>query len=209
MNIIPPVQSPNQSIRYADLVRVSNNNATTPLIYRFATTASPVTIIQVDMQPFNAVGSLLAVGDVQRDIKSTANETTVSLVGIDTALLGWVLNQRVKGWQLECWHIFLNSDGTINTSGGAGGAYKYFTGFINNATISEQWFEETRSFVGTITVSASSTQLILQNRYSGRYTNDNSWRNSPNSLSTDTAMNRVAFIEQINYAFGKDAPANS
>ena len=62
--------------------------------------------------------------------------------------------------------------------------------------------EEIRSYVGTITVSAASIQLILQNRQAGRYTNNNSWQfYAPG----DTSMNRVAFIETINYQFGKQA----
>ena len=61
-------------------------------------------------------------------------------------------------------------------------------------------------YVGTITISASSIQLILQNRISGRYTNNNAWQFVN---SGDTSMNRVSFIETINYQFGKDAPAGS
>jgi hypothetical protein len=61
--------------------------------------------------------------------------------------------------------------------------------------------EEARSYVGIITASASSIQIILQNRTAGRYTNNNAWTFfNP----TDTSMNRVNFIETINYAFGKD-----
>jgi hypothetical protein len=66
--------------------------------------------------------------------------------------------------------------------------------------------EEARIYVGTINVAASSVQLILQNRIAGRYTNNNAWQFfNPG----DTSMNRVPFIENINYFFGKDAPANS
>ena len=66
--------------------------------------------------------------------------------------------------------------------------------------------EEVRTFVGVITVSASSIQLILKNRVAGRYTNDSSWQFfNPN----DTSMDRVAFISTINYYFGKGASPNS
>jgi hypothetical protein len=60
--------------------------------------------------------------------------------------------------------------------------------------------EEVRMFVGLIQVTASSIQLILQNRVAGRYTNDNSWQFF---TPTDTSMNRVAFITNVNYQFGK------
>ena len=84
-NNITPIQNTN-NIRMADFVRVTTSSG----VYRFATTPSVLTIPAVDSEPFDALGSLVKIGDVQRDIKSTANETTVTLVGLDTALLGWV-----------------------------------------------------------------------------------------------------------------------
>lgn len=195
MNVIAPVDNTN-NIRYADFVRVTTPSNT----YRFATTPSALTIPEVDAQPFNAVGTLIKCGDAQRDIKSTANETSFTLVGIDTAMLGWVLGQNVKGCQIEAWHGFFNTEGELITTGGVGGLYQFFNGFINSFTISEQWMEEARSFVGVITVSASSIQVILQNRTAGRYTNNNAWQFFN---AGDTSMDRVAFITNVNYLFGK------
>jgi hypothetical protein len=194
-DIIVPIENTN-NIRMADFVRVTTPSA----VYRFATTPSTLTIPAVDSEPFDALGALVKIGDVQRDIKSTANETTVTLVGLDTALLGWVLGQEIKGSLIEMWHGFFDNNGALITTGGTGGLYKFFTGYISSFTISEQWMEELRMFVGVISVSASSTQIILQNRTAGRFTNDNSWQFfSP----SDTSMDRVAFIQGINYFFGK------
>lgn len=199
--VIAPVENTN-NIRYADFVRVTTPSQT----YRFATTAAPLTIPAVDALPFSALGQLIQVGDVQRDIKSTANETTFTLVGIDTAMLGWVLGQEVKGSRIEAWKGFFDTNGALITTGGQGGLYQYFNGFINTFAISETWVEEARQFLGVITVSASSIQLILKNRMAGRYTNDNSWQFfNPG----DTSMDRVAFISTINYYFGKGASPNS
>jgi len=197
MNVIAPVDNTN-NIRYADFVRV-----TTPSdVYLFTTAPAPITVPAVDANPFAGVGQLVQVGNAARDIKSTANETTFTLVGIDTAMLGWVLGQEVKGSKIEAWHGFFDVNGALITTGGTGGLYKFFTGYINSFSISEQWLEEARMFVGLISVSASSIQLILKNRIAGRYTNDNSWQFfNPG----DTSMNRVAFITTINYQFGKTA----
>ena len=201
MNVITPVENTN-NLRYADFVRVTTPDAT----YRFATTSSPITVAAVDAEAFSALGILMKVGDTQRDIKSTANETSFTLVGIDTAMLGWVLGNQIKGSQIEAWKGFFNTDGELITTGGTGGLYQFFNGYINSFSINEQWMEEVRSFVGVISVSASSTQLILKNRTAGRFTNDNNWQFfAPN----DTSMDRVAFITNINYNFGKDAPRNS
>jgi len=194
-NNIIPIQNTN-NIRMADFVRVTTASG----VYRFATTPNVLTIPAVDSQPFDALGSLVKIGDVQRDIKSTANETSVTLVGLDTALLGWVLGHDIKGSLIEMWHGFFNDQNELITTGGTGGLYKFFTGYISSFSISEQWMEEARQYVGTISVSASSIQIILQNRTAGRYTNDNAWQYfNPG----DTSMNRVNFIETINYAFGK------
>jgi hypothetical protein len=198
MNNIVPVQNTN-NIRYADFVRVTTPSAT----YRFATTPSALTVPAVDAQPFDALGSLIRVGDAQQDIKSTANETVFTLVGIDTAVLGWVLSQQIKGSQIEAWHGFFDTNGALITTGGTGGLYQFFNGYISSFAINEEWMEEARQYVGIVTVAASSIQLILKNRIAGRYTNNNSWQFFANG---DTSMDRVAFISTINYAFGKDAP---
>jgi hypothetical protein len=201
MNNIQPVQNTN-NIRYADFVRVTSPSG----IYRFATTPAPITIPAVDSQPFAGLAQLIRVGEAQRDIKSTANENTFTLIGIDTAMLGFVLGQEVKGSQIEAWHGFFDTDGQLITTGGQGGLYQFFNGYISSFSISEQWMEEVRMMVGVITVSASSIQIILKNRIAGRYTNDNSWQFFNQG---DTSMNRVAFVSTINYYFGKGATANS
>ena len=197
MNVITPVDDTN-NIRIADFVRIVSGGTT----YRFATTPSALTIPAVDALPFTALGGLIKIGDATRDIKSTANETTLTFVGLDTAYLGWVLSQDIKGSQIQMWHGFFDSNGALITTGGSGGLYQFFNGYINSFSISEQWMEEVRSYVGTITMSASSIQLVLQNRVGGRFTNNNSWQFfNPG----DTSMDRVSFITNINYQFGKTA----
>lgn len=226
MNLISPVNDTN-IIRYADLFRLIMPDGT----YYFATTPTEITIPSISSIPFTALGQLVKVNSVQRDIKSTANETSVTLIGIDTTMLGLVLNSKIKGSQIDLWHAFFDANGDLITSSNnywinnignnipwvnnsfdaipwlssiaTTGVYKYFSGYVNSFTISEQWMEETRSYVGAISISASNFQLVLQNRTAGRYTNDNAWQSiNPG----DTSMNRVAFITNINYAFGSNLP---
>jgi hypothetical protein len=229
VNIIAPVEDTN-IIRYADFVRITTASA----VYRFSTAPTAITVSAVDASPFTGLSQLVSIGSVARDIKSTANETTVTLVGIDTTMLSLVLGAGIKGSQIEMWHGFFNATGNLITttnsawinasnyyiewtnnqnyqvpwqsSNTTSGLYQYFNGYINSFSISEQWMEEIRGYVGTVSVSASSIQLILQNRTAGRYTNDNAWKQF---APTDTSMNRVNFIQTVNYQFGKNAPANS
>jgi hypothetical protein len=201
MNIITPVDNTN-NIRYADFVRVTTPTA----VYRFSTAPYAITVPAVDAQPFDGLGVLVSIGSATRDIKSTANETTITLVGIDQALLGWVLGHDIKGSEIEMWHGFFDTENQLITDGGTGGLYQFFNGYITTFAISEQWDENNKQFVGAITVASSSVQLILQNRNAGRYTNNNAWQfYNP----TDTSMDRVALIQSLNYPFGKDAPAGN
>lgn len=229
MNLMPPVDDTN-IIRYADLFRLIMPDGT----YYFATTPTAITVPSISDTPFTALGQLVKVNSVQRDIKSTPNETSVTLVGIDTTMLGLVLDSKIKGSQIDLWHAFFDANGDLITSSNqhwinnvgntigwinnignpigwtssvaTTGVYKYFSGYVNSFTISEQWMEEIRGYVGAITISASNFQLVLQNRTAGRYTNDNAWQSvNPG----DTSMDRVAFITNINYAFGSDLPARN
>ena len=363
MQDIQPLQNTN-NIRLADFVRVTTVNAGIETVSLFSTAPYAITVPAIDPNPFIGLSSLVQIGEVQRDIKSTANETSVTLVGIDTALLGFVLGQNIKGSKIEMWHGFFDTnnnlinnlalysqrfdnavwDGALNgitsripnsaiapdgtntatklvfsgasdpyigqiinagepiagktftfsiwawtdlgqptslnelyiydstvtfisqktitltttptryeltytfplgvtgnnftirfdgqnsppppassycylwgaqaeknisatnyvatTTSQQSGLYKFFTGYINSFSISEQWMEELRMFVGTINVSASSIQIILQNRTAGRYTNNNAWQFFN---AGDTSMARVNFIQSINYFFGKSA----
>ena len=195
MNVIAPVTNTNQ-IAYAVFVRITTASGT----YRFSSAPTAITVPSIDAEPFTGLSQLVNVGSAQRDIKSTANETTVTLVGIDITMLALVLGAGIKGSKVEMWHGFFDTNGALITSGGVGGLYQFFNGFINSFSINEEWMEELRAYVGIITVSASSIQLILQNRTAGRYTNDNSWQFFNNG---DNSMNRVPFISTINYYFGK------
>jgi hypothetical protein len=201
LNTIPPLVGTN-NIRYADFIRLTTPDET----FLLSSAPSSITVPEVDEQPFAGLGQIVRVGDATRDIKSTANETIFTLVGIDTAMLGLVLSKNIKGSQIEAWKGFFGTDGVLMTTGGTGGLYQFFNGYVTSFGITEEWMEEARSYVGLIALAASSIQMILQNRTAGRYTNNNAWQFF---APGDTSMNRVSFITTINYQFGKDATANS
>ena len=176
--------------------------ATQPQYYNFSTAPNSM-IFNIDGNEitFNGLGSLVQIGNATRDIKSTANETTFTLGGIDSANLSLVLGTDIKGSKIEAWHGFFNSDNTIIISGGGNGLYKFFTGYINSFAITEQWNEEVRGYIAAIAVSASSIQMILRNRVAGRYTNDASWQFFN---ANDISMKRVAALSTLTFAFGKN-----
>ena len=196
MNIIGPLNA--QAMKFAILVRVTLSPT---MIYRFATTPKSITIASIDSAPFEGVGSLIGVGDTQSDIKATSYEQSATFVGIDTALLSWVLNQPIKSSKVEMWYIFFDANNNLTPPNTA---YQFHSGICNNASITETWFEEARSFVGVINITSSSIEILLQNRKAGRFTNDQSWRTAINSDPLDSSMSRIGILEALNLPFGKD-----
>lgn len=61
------------NIRIADFLKIVTPGAT----YLMTTAPSNMTVLAVDANEFQSVGTLLAIGQVQRDIKSTDRKSVV------------------------------------------------------------------------------------------------------------------------------------
>ena len=181
------------NIRHAEFVKLSVG--TTPVVYTFCNAAAPVT---VDGTTFSNLGSLLFVGDVQRDVKSTSFDMSISLTGIDPNNVALILSSEIKGSIVEIWRGFLDSNNQIITSPTTQ-FFKRWTGIVNNVSISEDWNEQLRSRVATCTITCSSMRRILENRIGGVKTNKTSWQVFyPN----DASMSRVDAISNTYFDFG-------
>ena len=194
MTAINAVNSP--SIRHAEFVRMVIGQAGSTNTYTFCNAAAPVT---VDGIVFTNLGALLGVGDVQRDIKATSDDMTISLTGIDPTWVGVILGTYIKGSTVEVWRGFLDDNNQIITTP-TQQFFKRYQGIINNVSISENFDTQARTRVATCSVSCSSMRRILENRMSGVKTNQQSWQFI---YSTDTSMNRVAAIANTYFDFGK------
>ena len=158
MNVIGPVQDTNV-IRYADFFRLGMQDGT----YYFATTPAP---ISVKLDPssstyteFTALGQLVSVGNVQRDIKSTANETTVTLVGVDITMLGLVLNSKIKGSSIDLWHGFFDSNNQLIT--------EVPVVWTNNVSSQIGWTNSAFAPIGWSTNTSVATSIRFQSLSSG------------------------------------------
>jgi hypothetical protein len=192
------LSSPN--IRHAEFVKLSVGNPSSPTVYTFCNAAAPIT---VGGNTFSNLGSLLFVGDVQRDVKSTSFDMSISLTGIDPNNVALILSSDIKGSIVEIWRGFLDSNNQIITTPTTQ-FFKRWTGIVNNVSISEDWNEQLRSRVATCTITCSSMRRILENRIAGVKTNKVSWQVFyPN----DTSMNRVDAISNTYFDFG--GPPNS
>ena len=194
MTTINAVTSP--SIRHAEFVRMVVGQTGSTTTYTFCNASAPITVSGIT---FTNLGALLGVGDVQRDIKATSDDMTISLTGIDPTWVSVILGTYIKGSTVEVWRGFLDSNNQIITTPTTQ-FFKRYQGIINNVSISENFDSQARTRVATCSVSCSSMRRILENKMSGVKTNQQSWQFF---YSSDTSMDRVATIANTYFDFGK------
>lgn len=181
-------------IRHAEFVKLTIGTAQT--VYTFCNAAAPIT---VGGMTFANLGALLNVGDVQRDMRSTSDDMTIALTGIDPTNVGIILSNDVKGSLVEVWRGFFDSNNQIITTPTTQ-FFKRYQGIINNVSITEDFNSELRTRIATCSIACSSMRRILENRLGGVKTNQSSWQFL---YPGDTSMNRVATIANTFFDFGK------
>ena len=182
------------NIRHAEFVRLQIGNPVTST-YSFCNAASPITVGGVT---FANLGMLLSLGDIPQDIKSTSDDITISLTGIDPANISLILSSNIKGSLVEIWRGFLDSNNQIITTPTTQ-FFKRYTGIINSVGISEDFNDQARSRVATCTIACTSMRKVLENRVAGLRTNQKSWQFF---YPGDTSMNRVSAISNQYFDFG-------
>lgn len=148
----------------------------------------------IDGDIYLPLGGLLQVGAQNRDLRVTAGDTMIALSGVSGNNIQVVLDNKIRGSELEVWRGFYNDNNELANT------YLRFTGIITSYNINEDRQEQEDNF--TVVVSASSYKTVLSNRIAGRKTNEESWKVfNPN----DSSMNGVYSIAGVNFDFGKEA----
>jgi len=181
-------------INHAEFVRLTVGTAGT--VYTFCNAAAPITVGGIT---FSNLGALLNVGDVQRDMRSTSDDMTIALTGIDPANIALILSNDIKGSLVEVWRGFFTSNNQIITTPTTQ-FFKRYQGIINSVSITEDFNSELRTRIATCSIACSSMRRVLENRLGGVKTNQSSWQFL---YSGDTSMNRVATIANTYFDFGK------
>jgi hypothetical protein len=181
-------------INHAEFVKLTVGTAGT--VYTFCNAAAPIT---VGGNTFSNLGALLSVGDVQRDMRSTSDDMTIALTGINPANIGVILSNDIKGSLVEVWRGFFDSNNQIITTPTTQ-FFKRYQGIISSVSITEDFNSEARTRIATCSIACSSMRRILENRLGGVKTNQSSWQFL---YPSDTSMNRVATIANTYFDFGK------
>lgn len=185
------------SIRHAEFVKISIGPLGAPTsTYTYCNAGGPVT---VSGTTYSNLGSLMSVGDVQRDIKATSDDMAISLTGLNPSNISLILSANIKGSIVEIWRGFLDSNNQIITTPTLQ-FFKRYQGIIGNVSITENYNEQLRTRVATCSISCSSMRRVLENRISGIKTNVVSWQSI---YANDTSMSRVAQIQSTFFDFGQ------
>lgn len=186
------------SIIHTEFVTLTTASTT----FNFCNAAAPITVGAVT---YDNVNNLLSVSDIPQDIKSTSDDVSISITGMDPANIQFVLGANVKGSKVEIWRGFLDSNNQIITSPSLQ-FFKRYTGFVNNIAINEEFSEVARTRVATITLSCTSFRALLEKRIASLRTNQKSWQFF---YPSDTSMNRVSQISNQYFDFGKPPQTGS
>lgn len=186
------------SIRHGEFVRLNVNGE----YYSFCSSASDITINGIT---FSGYGSFLQLSAVQRNIKSTSDDLTLGISGLDPSNIALMLSADIKGSIVEVWRGFFDSNNQIITSPTTQ-FFKRYQGIVNSVSINEEFNEKQRIRTATCIMNCASFRTILQNRISGVRTNPIQWQIAhPN----DTSMNRVPAIVSQYFDFGKEPMRNT
>ena len=152
---------------------------------------------------WTALGGFISISGHQRDLSVTSYDTVVTLVGLDPAKIGKVLeigsndnstvHAGLKGSQIQIYRGFYDSA----TYTLIDQIQLRYTGIVTSYTITEDRVEMIDTF--TLALHASSFKTVLENRTAGRTTNSASWKKV---APTDTSMDRVASISNVKWPFG-------
>lgn len=141
---------------------------------------------------YNPLGGLLAVGIQQRDLRVTSADTSISLSGISGNNIQIVLDNNIRGSQVEIIRGFYDTNYNLTSN-----AHR-FTGIVTSYNITEERVEKEDNFI--VTLNCSSFKTVLENRIAGRYTNKQSWQVwYPN----DSSVNNIFSISGQYFDFGR------
>ena len=158
-----------------------------------------------DGNTYQALAGFLTVSEIQNNISNATDEVQVTLSAIPPTYIAATIDTQIKGGEINIYRVFFDyatQEMIVNA------VYRRFTGIISNYSVQEDinTVGQTPEVNHTITIIASSIMGVLENKVSGRRTNQEDyqivWAELGNS-ATDPSMNRVEALFNSSFDFGK------
>jgi hypothetical protein len=163
-----------------------------------------------DGNTYQALAGFLTVSEIQSNISNANDEVQVSLSAIPPIYIEKTLGEQIKGGEINIYRAFFDytTQEVLKDGSGNPKVYRRFTGIISNYSVQEDInvTAQTPEVNHTITIIASSIMGVLENKVSGRRTNQDDyqivWPELGNS-SSDKSMDRVDTLFNQSFDFGK------
>lgn len=158
---------------------------------------------------YTALAGFLQVSEIQTNIQNSNDEIQVGLSAIPSAYITAILGTPIKGGSINIYRAFFDYNTQAVLSGEV---YKRFSGVISNFAVQEDLDPTSGepAVTHTITIMASSTMGVLENKFSGRRTNPDDYKinYSPelfftSAITTDPSFNRVLTLHNAAFDFGR------
>ncbi len=174
------------------------SNCYTPVTYRGKT--------------YQALGGFLEIANIQQDLITTNNEISVSLSAIPPEYIENIIGQQIKGGAIRLYRVFFDPvTKQVRVIDGVTQIFQRFVGIISNWGIQEDITDGDHGaeINYTISISCSSTVGVLENRVTGRRTNNTNYqvyyseRDITTAITTDLSFSRIEQLKAASFDFGK------
>jgi len=145
---------------------------------------------------YTGLGQLVGITNTSSELKTSNNQLTITVSGIQNTNIADLLAHKVKGSSVEVWRGIFDAQ-TMQLVSVQGNPIGRFQGIVNNYTLDETFDGQTAT--NTIGFICTSNIGLLQSKMAGRRTNPLDQRAL---YPTDLSMNRVPSIANSNLNFG-------
>lgn len=149
---------------------------------------------------YSGLGSLMGIGDVTSELRTTADEITISVAGIPTSVIAAILDSKITGAAITIKRAFFNpTTGVLIDT--ANNPMIKFSGIITNYALQDEVATATSQEPGTVMLvfTAASSIEVLGQKITGRRTNP---QDQKRFYPDDVSMDRVPTIAGSSINFG-------
>ena len=163
---------------------------------------------------YQALGGFLEITDIQQDLITTNNEISLSLSAIPRQYVENIIGQQIKGSAVRIYRVFFDpATKLVKEVDGVRQIFQRFNGIVTNWGLDEQIDQNTdgnsQDIAYTISISCSSLLGVLENKITGRRTNNASYQvyypeaYITQAITSDKSMSRIEQLKAASFDFGK------
>jgi len=149
-------------------------------------------------EEYLGLGKFLSITSTSTELRTSANELTITLSAIPNTSIEEIIHSRIKGSKIIIRRGLFDAE-TNQQLNITGNPSFRFVGYINNLGLEEEYDVESRTSSNTLVLNCSSVINLLDNKISGRKTNPSSMKKY---FPDDVSMDRIPALESSYFDFG-------